>query len=193
MKIIKPSFQVCERDEQRGGLKIIEQAGRLCYKSEDKSTDDSAEVFVKGLVRRKHLSVLEHGDMIFEIGDHHIYENVGAALQAIKEAGLCCPDDIRIIGCDDIAACRYSSPKLTTVKQDKEKFGKLSAYMLDDLINNRSQLKPVFIDSELIIRESCETLFQISRLKENPLTDKLLGSSEINNTLDRRSFHIKLG
>ncbi|WP_148629790.1 LacI family DNA-binding transcriptional regulator [Bacillus sp. E214] len=77
------------------------------------------------------------------------------ALQAIKEAGLSCPDDIRLIGCDDIAACRYSSPKLTTVKQDKEKFGKLSAYMLDDLINDRSQLKPVFIDSELIIRESC--------------------------------------
>ena len=77
------------------------------------------------------------------------------ALQAIKEAGLNCPEDIRLIGCDDIAACRYSSPKLTTVKQDKEKFGKLSAYMLDDLINDRSQLKPVFIDSELIIRESC--------------------------------------
>lgn len=77
------------------------------------------------------------------------------ALEAIKEAGLSCPQDIRIIGCDDIAACRYSSPKLTTVKQDKEKFGKLSAYMLDDLINDRSQLKPALIDSELIIRESC--------------------------------------
>ena len=77
------------------------------------------------------------------------------ALQAIKEAGLNCPQDIRLIGCDDIAACRYSYPKLTTVKQDKEKFGKLSAYMLNDLINDRSQLKPVLIDSELIIRESC--------------------------------------
>ncbi len=79
------------------------------------------------------------------------------ALQAMKEAGLNCPRDIRIVGCDDIAACRYSDPKLTTVKQDKEKFGKLSAYMLDDLINGKSQLKPVLIDSELIIRESCGT------------------------------------
>ena len=87
MKIIKPSFLVCERDEQRGGLKIIEQAGWLCYKSEDKSTDDSAEAFVKGLVRRKHLSVLEHGDMIFEIGDHHIYENVAEGLQILRDAG----------------------------------------------------------------------------------------------------------
>jgi len=87
MRIIKPSFQVCDRDEQRGGLRIIEEAGRLCYKSEDKSTDDSAEAFVKGLIRRKHLSVLEHGDMIFEIGDHHIYENVAEGLQIIRDSG----------------------------------------------------------------------------------------------------------
>ena len=88
MRIIKPSFDVLPRDEQRGGLRIIEEAGRLCYKSEDKSTDTSADAFVRGLIKRKHLSVLEHGDMIFEIGDHHIYENVGAALQAIKDAGI---------------------------------------------------------------------------------------------------------
>ncbi|MBY0099179.1 LacI family DNA-binding transcriptional regulator [Mesobacillus maritimus] len=77
------------------------------------------------------------------------------AITAIKEEGLKVPDDIRIVGCDDIAACRYSDPKLTTVKQDKEKFGKLAAYMLNDLINGTSQLKPVLIDSELIVRDSC--------------------------------------
>lgn len=87
MKIIKPSFLVCDRDEQRGGLRIIEEAGRLCYKSEDKSTDDSAEAFVRGLIKRKHLSVLEHGDMIFEIGDYHIYENVAEGLQILRDAG----------------------------------------------------------------------------------------------------------
>ncbi|HEY2419857.1 MAG TPA: LacI family DNA-binding transcriptional regulator [Neobacillus sp.] len=79
------------------------------------------------------------------------------AIRAIKEAGLRVPQDIRIVGCDDIAVCRFSDPKLTTVKQDKEKFGKLSAYMLNDLINGKSQLKPVLIDSELMIRESCGT------------------------------------
>lgn len=87
MKIIKPSFLVCERDEQRGGLRIIEEAGRLCYKREDKSTDDSAEAFVRGLIKRKHLSVLEHGDMIFEVGDHHIYDAVAEGLQMIRDAG----------------------------------------------------------------------------------------------------------
>ncbi|WP_096273183.1 LacI family DNA-binding transcriptional regulator [Paucisalibacillus globulus] len=79
------------------------------------------------------------------------------ALRAIKEAGLRAPRDIRVVGCDDIAACRYSEPKLTTVKQDKERIGKLSAYMLNDLIEGKSKLKPVSTDSEIIIRESCGT------------------------------------
>lgn len=77
------------------------------------------------------------------------------ALKAVREAGLHVPSDISVVGCDDIPACRYSDPKLTTVKQDKEKIGKLSAYMLNDLIEGKSKLKPVFTDSELIIRESC--------------------------------------
>lgn len=91
MRIIKPSFQVCDRDEQRGGLRIIEEAGRLCYKSEDKSTDTSADAFVRGLIRRKHLSVLEHGDMIFEVGDYHIYDAVAEGLQILRDCACNAP------------------------------------------------------------------------------------------------------
>ena len=87
MKIIKPSFDIWPRDEQRGGLAIIEKAGRVCYKSEDKATDTSAETFVKGLIRRHHNAMLEHGDMIFELGDDHIYANVAEALQIIRDKG----------------------------------------------------------------------------------------------------------
>jgi len=76
------------------------------------------------------------------------------AIEAIKEKGLNVPNDISVIGCDDIDACRHSSPKLSTVKQDKDRLGKLAANMLNDLINGKSQLKPIFIDSELVIRES---------------------------------------
>ncbi|MBS4205684.1 LacI family DNA-binding transcriptional regulator [Lederbergia citrea] len=77
------------------------------------------------------------------------------ALRAINESGLKVPEDIRLIGCDDIEACQYSHPKLTTVKQDKEKLGKLAASMLNDLIHGKTLLNPVFIDSELIVRDSC--------------------------------------
>lgn len=77
------------------------------------------------------------------------------AIRAIKESGLNVPHDIRMIGVDDIDACRYSNPSLTTVKQDKDRLGKLAAYMLNDVINGKQRIEPVFIDSELIIRESC--------------------------------------
>ncbi|MBU7594330.1 LacI family DNA-binding transcriptional regulator [Metabacillus halosaccharovorans] len=76
------------------------------------------------------------------------------AIDAIREKGLRVPEDISVIGCDDIDACRHSSPKLSTVRQDKKQLGKLAAYMLNDLINGKSELKPVFIDSDLVVRES---------------------------------------
>jgi LacI family transcriptional regulator len=76
------------------------------------------------------------------------------AIDAIREKGLRVPEDISVIGCDDIDACRHSSPKLSTVRQDKDQLGKLAAYMLNDIINGKSELKPVFIDSDLVVRES---------------------------------------
>ncbi|RSK27682.1 LacI family transcriptional regulator [Bacillus sp. HMF5848] len=79
------------------------------------------------------------------------------ALAAIKEQGLKVPEDIRLIGCDDIEACRYSNPKLTTVRQDKEKLGKLAAHMIIDLINGDTDPKNIMVDPELVIRESCGT------------------------------------
>lgn len=41
-------------------LRAIERAGRICYKSEDRITDESAEVFVRMILKRGHHSVLEH-------------------------------------------------------------------------------------------------------------------------------------
>ncbi|WP_026907118.1 LacI family DNA-binding transcriptional regulator [Paucisalibacillus globulus] len=110
--------------------------------------EESGYFAMKRILERK-----EYPEAIFAASDLMAL----GALRAIKEAGLHAPTDIRVIGCDDIAACRYSDPKLTTVKQDKERIGKLSAYMLNDLIDGKSKLKPVFTDSELIVRESCGT------------------------------------
>jgi thymidylate synthase (FAD) len=65
MKIQKQNFVIVHPlplDRKKGleMLKVIEKAGRTCYKSEDKITDDSAETFVKMLINRGHESVLEH-------------------------------------------------------------------------------------------------------------------------------------
>ncbi|MFC7440779.1 LacI family DNA-binding transcriptional regulator [Laceyella putida] len=77
------------------------------------------------------------------------------AIRAIKEAGLSVPDDVAVIGFDDIHACQYSDPTLTTIRQNKEKIGKLAAFMLFDLIKNQVQSSNVMVEPELVIRQSC--------------------------------------
>jgi len=62
MKYIDPSYKIIEQEPGIQGMyKQIELAGRTCYKSEDKITDDSAEKFVKMMIKSGHLAMLEHG------------------------------------------------------------------------------------------------------------------------------------
>lgn len=77
------------------------------------------------------------------------------AMRALKENKLSVPEDVAIIGCDDIEACKYTSPAITTIKQNKDKIGKLASLMLHDLINNQSVTGNVVVEPELVIRESC--------------------------------------
>lgn len=60
MRLIKPSFEILTPIDRSQILKAIEAAGRTCYKSDDKITDDSASKFVEMIVGRGHLSVVEH-------------------------------------------------------------------------------------------------------------------------------------
>jgi thymidylate synthase (FAD) len=60
MKIIKPSVEIISKIDGNEILKTIELAGRTCYKSEDKITDDSARKFVKMLIDRGHEAMIEH-------------------------------------------------------------------------------------------------------------------------------------
>lgn len=60
MKTIKPYTQIIGEINGQEILKKIERCGRVCYKSEDKIKDDSAENFVAGLIKRGHEAMLEH-------------------------------------------------------------------------------------------------------------------------------------
>ncbi len=77
------------------------------------------------------------------------------AMRALKEHGYRIPEDIAIIGCDDIEACKYTSPALSTIRQNKDKIGRLAASLLYDLINSQSETSNVVVEPELVIRESC--------------------------------------
>lgn len=60
MRIIKPSYAIEKLDDGDEILRRIEIAGRTCYKSEDKTTPESAQKFVAMLLKRGHHSVIEH-------------------------------------------------------------------------------------------------------------------------------------
>lgn len=65
MRIVDPSVELWQtptnRDER---LKLIERAGRVCYKSEDRIAEDSCTKFISRIIQRNHRSVTEHGNMI---------------------------------------------------------------------------------------------------------------------------------
>lgn len=68
MRIIKPSFEIWDQEEGLEGVyKQIERAGRVCYKSEDKITEDSAKGFVGRMVKSGHGAMLEHGTVYLKI------------------------------------------------------------------------------------------------------------------------------
>ena len=60
MKIIKPDVELITPIDGNIILKRIEECGRVCYKSEDKITNDSAAKFVQNIIKRGHEAVLEH-------------------------------------------------------------------------------------------------------------------------------------
>ena len=60
MNIIPPSFEILNAPDGEAVLKHIELCGRVCYKSEDKITRESASRFVKYLIERGHESPIEH-------------------------------------------------------------------------------------------------------------------------------------
>jgi len=60
VKIIEPSYEILTDIDHMAILKMIERAGRVCYKSEDLITEDSAKGFVERILKRGHESVIEH-------------------------------------------------------------------------------------------------------------------------------------
>lgn len=68
MKLIKPSFEIWEQPSGlEGAYKQIERAGRICYKSEDKITEDSAKSFIDRMIKSGHGAMLEHGTVYLKV------------------------------------------------------------------------------------------------------------------------------
>ena len=67
MKIIEPSVELVDDFDAAAIMQKIERAGRVCYKSEGNIKADSAEKFIRGIIKRGHESVIEHATVSFKI------------------------------------------------------------------------------------------------------------------------------
>jgi LacI family transcriptional regulator len=81
------------------------------------------------------------------------------AMDAIREKGLSVPEDISLIGFDDIPQAIISYPKLTTVRQPLEKMGQVAVKLILQQIENQERLpRRMTLATQLIIRDSCQPL-----------------------------------
>jgi LacI family transcriptional regulator len=79
------------------------------------------------------------------------------AIKALREAGLRVPEDVSIVGFDDIQSAAYQNPALTTVRQPLRQMGMMAAETLLQRINVSAKaryLKEIVIQPELIVRGS---------------------------------------
>lgn len=75
------------------------------------------------------------------------------ALAALKRSGKRIPQDISIVGFDDIAFASYVDPPLTTIHQPKDELGRLAMRMLLDILNS-NKVANITVPVELVVRES---------------------------------------
>ena len=77
MKVIEPYFEILD-DLDRQSLAVrIEVCGRICYKSEDKITSESADPFIRGIIKHGHNSVTEMAVLTLRV----LYDSESVASQ----------------------------------------------------------------------------------------------------------------
>jgi len=85
------------------------------------------------------------------------YNDISAigAIRAIQEQGLRVPQDISVMGFDDIPGAAYHTPSLTTVRQPLNRMGEVAAQALLERIEGKKEYPPeIAIEPELVVRES---------------------------------------
>jgi LacI family transcriptional regulator len=77
------------------------------------------------------------------------------ALRAIRRAGLRVPDDISVVGFDDIELSQYTQPPLTTIRLSRDELGRKACDALYDSVEGRRDMgQEIKVSTNLVLRES---------------------------------------
>lgn len=102
MKLVETSAELLPWEPGVEGVyKMIERAGRTCYKSEDKITEDSAKPFVLRMAGSKHTAMLEHGTVYLKYPQTEDYvkyhENPYSRLKMTEDGDFAVTTNLRVI------------------------------------------------------------------------------------------------
>jgi LacI family transcriptional regulator len=104
-------------------------------------------------------------------------------IRALHEAGLHVPDDVSVLGFDDIQSAAFQIPSLTTIRQPLQIMGSTAAQLLLKKLAGESIPDLVTIEPELVIRESTGPARQ-TRVESKKHRDKYGNERNTQGTLD---------
>jgi DNA-binding LacI/PurR family transcriptional regulator len=154
---------ICEVAEELG----IRMRAELVVQLEgDDATPNLGYPFAKELLARKHpfTALFAYND-ISAIG----------SIRAFQEAGLRVPEDISVVGFDDIRIAVHNNPSLTTVRQPLQRMGEIAARTLLNRIEGHEDWVPeISIEPEFVVRNSTSRVAAV-RLAQSNGEDALTG------------------
>jgi LacI family transcriptional regulator len=110
------------------------------------------------------------------------------ALRALREAGRRVPDDVAVVGFDDLLIAAHADPPLTTIRQPIQRTGQVAAETLMEIIEARTtQPRRIILPTELVIRASCGSTLTHSRSLPKEIFASGLGYSGSSERIDRLS------
>jgi LacI family transcriptional regulator len=147
--ITGPRGWIATEERVRGYHAALAAAGIL---PEPELVVDANFEIVEGLrAARRLLDLHEPPTAIFAFNDNIAI----GVLQAARERGIGIPDDLSVIGFDDVEAAEIVTPRLTTVRQPLEEMGRMAVSLLERLIEGqRMDALHVELRTQLVVRET---------------------------------------
>ena len=129
----------------------LEQAGLQAQILEGKNNVEDGERAVQRMLTGRHLptAILCSNDLT-AIG----------ALRALIRAGIRVPDDVSIVGADDIPFSALTQPPLSTVRIPRERLGEIAFTILQGMLRDKKAGSEFVLDTELVIRDSSSSVAQ---------------------------------
>jgi len=148
----RPDLQ-CAQQRQQGYTDALRQAG-IALDPGFITTGDFTRANGRSCAAQL-LSLPEPPTAIFATND----ESAMGAIEAAREAGRRVPDDLSVVGFDNIPEAAYHNPALTTVDQFIVKMGYVATEMLIHLIQGeRLESDRCTVPTQLVVRDSCRTV-----------------------------------